>query len=370
MSSTSDVVVVGGGVMGCTIALELASAGVGVVVLEKSVPGAEASSAAAGMLGAQLEAHAPGPFLDLSVASRALFPRMAERLRELTGIDVEYRRSGVLRVATREDELDALRELADWQARSGLDAAVLDAASAREAEPELAGAILGGVFFREDGRVDPPKYLRALRIAAERLGARFATGNMVRRVRVEGDRARGVELESGAVVSASHVIVAAGSWSGLVEGATLEGGKVRPARGQIVELSAPMPPLRHVLWGPGAYLSPRDDGRVLVGSTLEFVGFQRGVTAGAVAKLLSAAIDLVPCLERADLGRAWSSFRPHTADLLPILGPTSIPGLLLATGHYRNGILLSPITAQIVAKLVAGSAPPVDLTPFLPRPLA
>jgi glycine oxidase len=363
-------VVVGGGVMGCAIGLELAARGRSVVVLERSVPGAEASSAAAGMLGAQIEAHGPGPFLDLSVQSRALFPAMAERLRELTGIDVEYRRSGIVRAAMDEAGANELCDLVAWQRAAGLRASLLDAAAAREAEPVLAPAVTAGALFEDDGRVDPPRYLRALRIAAERSGVRFSTGSLVRRVHVEQGRARGVLLEDGEVVRGEHVVVAAGSWSSLVEGATLDPGVVKPARGQIVELVSPMPVLRHVLWGPGAYLSPRDDGRVLVGSTLEFVGFERVVTAGAVATLLGAAIALVPALARAELVRAWAAFRPYTADLLPILGETATPGLVLATGHYRNGILLSPITARIVAAIAEGEAPPIDLAPFAPRVIA
>ncbi len=363
-----DVVIIGGGVMGCAIALELARRRFGVVVLERSVPGAEASSAAAGMLGAQVEAHAPGPFLDLSIASRARFAELAERLREITGIDVEYRRCGIVRAELSEERVAALEAVVAWQTKAGLRATLLDARAARDAEPGLAPTLARAVHFEDDGRVDPPKYLRALRIAAERMGARFASGSMVRRVIIEDRRAVGVELDNGSRILGSHVVVAAGSWSGLIEGASLEPGVVVPARGQIVELLLQMPPLGRVVWGPGAYLSPRDDGRLLIGSTLEFVGYERGVTAGAVSKLLRSAIDLVPSLEGAELGRAWSSFRPHTQDELPIVGSASVEGLVLATGHYRNGILLSPITAEIVAQVIEEKPPPVDLTPFLPRP--
>ena len=364
----ADVVVIGGGVMGCAIGLELARRHIEVVVLERSVPGAEASSAAAGMLGAQIEAHGPGPFLDLSIASRSRFEELSERLRDRTGIDVEYRRCGILSAALSEAHRASLEELVAWQRAAGLRATLLDAREAREAEAELGPGLVGAALFEDDGRVDPPKYLRALRIAAERLGARFATGSMVRRVIVENGRATGVELENGSRVIGGHVVVAAGSWSGLIEGASLEPGVVRPARGQIVELLTQIPPLAHVVWGSGAYISPRDDGRILIGSTLEFVGFERGVTAGAVSRLLAAAIELVPLLARAELGRAWSSFRPYTQDELPILGPASVAGLVLATGHYRNGILLSPVTAEIVAQVIEERPPPVDLTPFLPRP--
>jgi glycine oxidase len=201
-------------------------------------------------------------------------------------------------------------------------------------------------------------------VAAERAGAVFQSGTYVRRVAHEGNRARGVALEDGSTLAGGHIVVAAGSWTSLVDGSSLAENAVMPARGQIVELSLPAPILSGVVFGPRCYLSPRDDGRVLVGSTLEFVGFRRGVTARAVRDLVGAAIELVPALEDAELGRAWSSFRPYTKDELPLIGATRIEGLLLATGHYRNGILLSPITADIIAALVAGEPPPVDLAPF------
>ena len=241
---------------------------------------------------------------------------------------------------------------------------MLDAAAVRAVEPALADSVRGAVHFPADARVDPPALLKALRIAAERAGARFQSGAYVRRVVVEADRARGVSLEDGTAIPAGHLVLAAGSWSTLVGGTALPDNAVVPARGQIVELTLPSPILRGVVFGPGCYLSPRDDGRVLVGSTLEFVGFRRAVTARAVRDLLAAAIAIVPALGDAELGRTWSSFRPYTKDELPLLGPSAIAGLSLATGHYRNGILLSPITAEIIAAAITGEPPPADVAPF------
>lgn len=369
-ASPPDVLVVGAGVMGCAAAFELARRGVRALVLERSVPGAEASSAAAGMLGAQAEAHADGPLLHLSLASRARFGPWAEALREATGIDVEHRACGVLRVAHDDERASALARDVAWQRAAGLDAEMLDPAAARELEPAIGPDVVGAARFPGDARVDPPSWLRALRIAAERAGARFRSGAVVRRLLVEDARAVGVETEDGEQVLAGHVVVAAGSWSALVPGVELPAGSVRPARGQIVQLLLPAPVLRGIVWGPRAYLCPRDDGRVLVGSTLEFVGFRRGVTAGAIAELTAAAIRDVPALATADFDRAWSSFRPWTSDELPLLGPGGVDRLTLATGHYRNGILLSPITAEIVAALVTGAAPPIDVAPYAPARLA
>ena len=177
-------------------------------------------------------------------------------------------------------------------------------------------------------------------------------------------------LEDGAEVRAATVVLAAGCWSALVEGAGLAPDAVRPARGQIVELVSEAPPLRQVVFGPGCYLSPRDDGRVLIGLTMEFVGFTPGVTARAVSDLIAAAIRLVPALGGAALGRCWSGLRPHTHDELPILGEGALRHLILATGHFRNGILLAPITGEIVAAAAAGQAAPLDISPFRPGRIA
>jgi glycine oxidase len=191
-----------------------------------------------------------------------------------------------------------------------------------------------------------------MRIAAERAGAVFSSGAMVRRVLLDGSVARGVEIEGGEQLRADHVVIAAGSWSNLVPGVPVAADAVRPARGQIIELFAKMPPLRGSVFGKRAYLAPRDDGRVMVGSTLEFVGFERAVTAGAVRDLLAGAIDLVPSLAHAEVTRTWSQFRPYTKNQLPLIGPSSVAGLLLATGHFRNGILLGPVGR--IADLVTG----------------
>jgi glycine oxidase len=359
-----DVVVVGAGVLGCATAFELGRRGARVLVLERSVPGAEASSAAAGMLGAQVEAHAPGPFAELCLASRARFGAWASALRESTGIDIEHRACGILKVAFDEREARELDAHATWQRDLGRRAISVSPAEACAIEPNLAPEVVAAVHYPDDGRVDPPRLLRALRIAAERAGAKFRSGAIVSRVVVEGGRAIGVELDGTERIAAGNVVVAAGSWTNLVGGTPLPPGSVRPARGQVVELLLPAPIQRGIVWGPGAYLSPRDDGRVLVGATLEFVGFERAVTAGAVRTLLAAASRLVPALDRAEWSRAWAAFRPYTEGERPFIGRSSVERLWLAAGHFRNGILLSPITAEIVASRVLGTPPPVDPTPF------
>lgn len=362
-----DTVIVGGGIMGCGAAWELARAGQRVIVLERSVPGAEASSAAAGILGAQVESHADGPLFDLALRSRGRYPEWAEALFAATGLDIELRRSGVVRVAVEAKQLAALRKETQFQRDKGCRVEALGVRELHSELPILGAAVKGAVRFPDDARVDPPKLLRALRIGAERSGAEFRSGTVVRRVVVEGKRCRGVSLDDGSVIGARHVVIAAGSWSSLVEGVPLPKGGVQPARGQIVELALPAPLFEPVIFGPGCYLVPRDDGRVLIGSTLEFVGYRREVTASAVRNLLDAAIKLVPGLANANFSQAWSNFRPYTEDQLPLIGDAGIDGLLLATGHYRNGILLAPVTAEIIRALVLGEAPPVALAGLSPR---
>jgi glycine oxidase len=359
----ADVVVVGGGVMGSASAWELARHGLSVLVLERSVPGAEASSAAAGILGAQVEAHAPGPLTELSRASRRLYPAWVRALERATSIDTGYRECGVLKVAFRADELRRLTREVAWQKPRPR---VLSARALAAREPALHRSLRGGVAFDGDARLDPRRFFRALHIAAARAGVVFRTGAYVRRVVTEEGRAAGVALDDGSIVRAPHVLVAAGSWTSLVEGIGIAPGAVQPVRGQIVELETPEPLLQSVVFGPRAYLVPRDDGRTLIGSTMEFVGYRREVTAAAVRDLLTAAIELVPALGNAKLGETWSNFRPYTEDELPLLGATELPGLWLASGHYRNGILLAPITAAIVAALVRGKRSPVPLAPFAP----
>lgn len=343
-----EVLIVGGGIIGCASALALATRGGVVTVLESTPFGARAASTrAAGILGAQLASHGDEAMLRLCVASRDRYPSFVATL----GAEVGYRRAGTLCVGF---ELDALEAKVKLQRRAGLEAQLLDARALRELEPALSEALAGGAYFAGDGIVDPPRLLEATRVAALRAGARFRTEAPVARV-----FSGGVELADGTSLQADEVVIAAGSWSGLLDVAP----SVEPARGQMIELRMPEPCVGRVVEGPSAYLSPRPDGRVLVGSTVERVGFEEGVTAGAVSSLLHGAIDLVPALAGAQLTNTWSGFRAVTPDELPILGRAA-PGVIVATGHFRDGILLAPITADIVTALVYGEAPPVDLEPF------
>jgi glycine oxidase len=379
-----SVLVIGGGVIGCAAALEIARRGDKVTVLERapavdeaaaSPAGTDArargpmgSTAAAGILGAQLEGlRGDGPLSRLCLASRALYPSWERRIRELSGRDIELRPAGVTVVALDAARLRALEAEVAWQERAGLPVERLDATALAAIEPSLSRDAAGGVRFAEDARVDPPSLLAALRLAVERAGGVVRSGAPVARIILRGGRAAGVALKDGVTLDASAVVVSAGSWSTLIGETSLVESAMAPARGQIVELKLPSPVLRGVIEGPSCYLSPRDDGRVLVGSTIELVGFAPGTTAKAIRDLLSAALHLAPALEGATLRGAWSGFRPRALDERPLLGGIGVEGLIVATGHYRNGVLLAPITGAIVAAHLAGDAPPVDIAPFDPR---
>jgi glycine oxidase len=362
--TTADVVVVGGGIMGCAVALRLRGRGLGVTVIERGIPGAEASSAAAGILGPQMEADGPGPLLDLGLQSRDLYPALAAELRDSTGIDVGYVRSGVLAVALDEAGAAELHARHAWQTARGLRVEALAPELLRADEPQLTPDLRAALRFADDAQVNARDLARAFSQAAAVAGARFVQGRYVRRVVQAGGAAVGVELD-GEILPAGAVVVAAGSWSGLVEGAGVPAQVVRPARGQMVSIETRPPLFRHVITVHGrGYLVPRRDGSVLAGSTLEMAGFRKEVTVGGLAQILTLARTLVPALADAPVTGTWSNFRPYTEDHLPVLGRTPVRNLVLATGHFRNGILLAPVTAQAIAELVATGGSRVDLAPF------
>lgn len=352
--------------MGCAVALRLAQAGVRTLVLERSIPGAEASSAAAGILAAQEEAEGPGPLAELGIASRGRFPALAEELRELAGLDIGYRETGLLSTCFDEDDEARLERRYGWQRDAGLRLSWLRGDDLRRAEPALGPAVRAALWFPDDGQVDTRVYARALSLAAARAGAAFSTGAYVRRVVHDGTRVAGVEVE-GERIEAPRVVIAAGSWSSLVEGAGLSPGEVRPMRGQIVQVETRPPAVRGTVISPrGGYVVGRADGRVLCGSTMELAGFEKVVTAGGVARVLAMALELCPDLAGAAVTETWANFRPTTRDVLPLIGEAAIAGLFFATGHFRNGILLAPITAELVRDLVTRGRAERDLAPFSP----
>jgi glycine oxidase len=345
------VAIIGGGVMGCATALALTARGADVVLVERAVPGAEASSAAAGILGAQVELHGRADDAALFVRAREAWRGWALALRDASGIDVGWRCNGILRVARDEAGSEELAREVAWQRGKGMRAELLSGSEARGVEPELAEGVLAAAHFPDDAQVDPPSLLRALMaILARDPRAIVRTGTTVERLVVEGDRCVGVLLDPGEL-RADATVLAAGSWSSLVPGVPATVPTVRPVRGQIVLLDERPPRLRVTVFGAGGYVVPRGDGRVLCGSTMEHVGFRKEVTAGGVHSILASALACVPSLERATLAGSWSNFRPH-AEGGALVGASPLPGLVLATGHHRNGILLAKVTADAAADAV------------------
>lgn len=347
------IVIVGAGVMGSASAVELARRGVReIILLERSVPGAEASSAAAGMLAAQVESKNETE-RDAYVRARDGYAEWAYELREECGIDIGHRRNGLLDVAMAEDELGRLRGRVERDRAAGLRAELLDGRGALGVERELAPDLLGAAWFPDEAQVDPPQLLRALAATIARKGVLVRSGTVSSLVE-EGARCVGVALDGQEILRADAVILAAGSWSSLVPGVPRSLPVVRPIRGQLVLLEERPPRLQTIVFLGGGYVVPRGDGRVICGSTMESVGHRREVTAAGVQSILASALRIAPGLANAELSRAWCNFRPHVEGG-PQVGVSPLPGLFLATGHHRNGILLAKATASLVADAVLGS---------------
>lgn len=359
------VVIIGAGVMGCACAHRLAEAGLSVILLEKSLPGAESSAAAAGILGAQSEVSGPGPFFELCLASRTRFREYARELTELTGVSIGYEASGVLEVALdpAEGRLSVAR--AEWMLARGLRVELLDREEARRLEPALTESMVGASFFPDDHQVDPVALSAALAAAAARLGVAFRSGERVRELVVENNRMQGVRTDAG-LIPADRVVVASGAWSSEIRGLPGLRTRIKPVAGQIVQLETRPPLFRHVIYGYKGYVVPRADGRVVMGSTLEDRGFDKAVTLEGLHRVSGMALEMLPGLAQARFGASWSGLRPATADGLPLLGAASIEGLFIAAGHYRNGILLTPITAEVVRDLMLGRTPALPINDFAP----
>jgi len=365
-----EVVIIGGGVIGCTIAFELASRHqIKPLVLERAVPGAEASSAAAGILGAQVESHAEptdsGALFAMLLASRARHEELDARLREQVGTGTGFRRCGVLKVIEDGVDPEAVAKTYLWQRTHGARVELLGRDDVHALEPALSSRAIGGIDLPDDGQLDPPAMLRALQQACASLGVVFREGAMVRGVAHDDRGVRGVDTTEG-LLEGRAVIVAAGSWSSLIAGLPANVATVRPVRGQIIQCETRPPIVRRVIVGTRGYVLARPDGRTLLGSTMEEVGHVKEVTVGGMHDILVRALPLLPGLARAPITSTWSGFRPGTPDDRPLLGGTSVPNLFLATGHHRNGILMAPETGRLIADLVATGKCDRDLSPFAP----
>jgi glycine oxidase len=372
-----DTVVVGGGVIGLGIAWRAALAGMTVTVVDEA-PGRGASWAAAGMLAPVTEVHyGERPLLSLNLAAAARWPAFAAEVEEASGLPVGYRPGGTLAVARDADDNAALEDLYQFQLRCGLEVERLRSRECRQLEPGLAPSIRGGILAAGDHQVDNRALVEALLVACQRAGVRMVSGR-VAELAFEADRVTGVLLAGGGpvpsradgeILAAGVVVLAAGCWSGGLRGLAAEVlPPVRPVKGQLLYLRGPadQPLCSRNVRGLEVYVVPRTDGRVVVGATIEEQGFDTTVTAGAVADLLRAALELLPDVAELELAETVVGLRPGSPDNAPMLGPAGPDGLVVATGHYRNGILLTPVTADAIAELLATGRAPEMIAPFAP----
>ncbi|GLZ03515.1 glycine oxidase ThiO [Actinomadura sp. NBRC 104412] len=366
-----EIAIIGAGVIGLATAWRAAARGA-VVTLVDPEPGSGASAVAAGMLTPVSEvAYGEERLLALGLASRDRYGAFVAELEEETGLGTGYRADGILEVAFDTDDLRYLDEVRRLQERWGIPTEALTGRECRRLEPMLAPGVRGGLLASEDGSIDPRRLAPALLAAAEKRGVR-----MVRRratgVIVEKDVAVGVRLEGGGEVRAERVLLAAGAWSGGLEGVPAEVlPPVRPVKGQVIRLRTAVPFLRRstrgLVKGSSIYLVPRADGEVVVGATQEEMGFDTRVTAGGLWELLRDARELVPGITELEFAEVSAGLRPGSPDNAPLMGPTALPGLVVGTGHYRNGILLTPVSADILTEVLLDGTVPEVGRPFVPE---
>jgi len=366
LTARPDVVIVGGGIIGCSLAFHLARRGARVVLVERGRIGTQASAAAAGLLVPLAEARGPDAFLDLALESLRRYPGFAEELGDLSGVDVELVPTALLRVALDGAESAELHRRLAWQLALAPGAVWLDAAQVRGYEPAVGPEVIGALYYPDALHVSAPRVVAALARAAARAGAELREGVEATGFLHERARVTGVRLADG-TLSAGHVVIASGAWAARAGGWLNFSLPVFPVRGQIVALRALPAPITHILFSAIGYLVAKPDGTVLVGATEEDAGFAADVTAAGLAALLAAVARLVPGLQAAPFVRAWAGLRPGSPDRLPLLGP--LPGwsqISVASGHFRNGILLAPATGALMAEAILSGGLPDRLRPFDP----
>jgi glycine oxidase len=359
-----DVAIAGGGVIGVSIALELARAGLRVAVFDRQKPGQEASWASAGIISPAPENPGMIATVELGKRSAALYPEFVAQVEEISGQRTGFRRKGTLEALFSHEAKAELSTIIALHHGLGLKAEPLRAEDARELEPALSEELEAGVLRPDEASIDNRALTSAVLEAAQSTGAEIFPGSSAKAIWREGARCRGLALQN-EKVEAKWTIIAAGCFSGTIEGVSAY-APVRPAKGQMAALRADELKIERVLWSDKVYLVPRNDGRILAGATVEYAGFDKRVTAGGMDKILSAAIELAPALKDARIEETWAGLRPDSSDHLPILGPTDVEGLLMATGHFRSGILLTPITARLIREWITEQKVSVDWDRFSP----
>jgi glycine oxidase len=369
---TTQIAVVGAGIAGLGVGLELVERGFEVTIFERDEVGRGASWAAAGMLAPTAEVtFEEEALLRLGQKSLAMYPDFIARLEEASGMDVDYRDEGTLMVALDRDDAEELQRVHDYHRELGLEVDKLNADEARELEPGLVPNLHSALYIRTDHQVDPRRMTRAMAKAFERAGGTLREHTAIARVEC-GERVEAVVTDAGERIACETLLVAAGAWTRGLEGIPRELlPRIRPVRGQMLSIDLGEPPLcERVIRAPDAYLVPKSDGRLIVGATSEEMGFDPQLTAGGVFELLRGAWETLPGIYDQHLLDMWTGFRPVTLDNLPVLGPSELDGLWFATGHGRNGILLTAVTAECLAEAIATGHTPDALQGFTPARLA
>jgi glycine oxidase len=365
MKTTTDILIVGGGVIGCAIAFYLRKAGADVVVVDAGEIGAEASSAAAGLLAPLGPLSGPGPFADLLLAGFALYPSLVPELEEASGISTEFEQTGALRVARDAKHIPNLRKrMKEWQPL-GLQMYWLTGEEARQREPLLSPGISAVIYVPEESQIRAPQVVQAYAQAAANKGAVLYPHKLIAGITKHNARVTSVQTTHGESIACNHLVIATGAWSTRCGEWLNISLPVKPQRGQMLALRQPSPPLHHIIFGEAAYLAPKKDETIVVGATKDEVSFDKHLTAGGVAWLLNTAIRLAPSLENSAIDRLWTGLRPKTPDQHPILGPA--PGwenVTLAVGHGSVGVMLSAITGQTITELVMTRQVPEIVRPF------
>ncbi|NBI29312.1 glycine oxidase ThiO [Chengkuizengella marina] len=366
-----DAIVVGGGVIGSSVAYSLAKRGLKAVILEKERLGSQASQAAAGMLAAQAEMTEAGPLFELSRKSRNMFPKLAEELHDQSGIDIALTNKGMFKIAVTEEQVQEYKQMISFQHEAGEQVEWHTGDELLEKEPALSNVVLGGLYLPNDGHVLAPELSLAFAKSAANLGVKIQEYTEVFSFILESGRVKGVKTDRGELLS-DNVIVTTGAWSHRLLRETGIDSSDYPVKGECFSVVFQKPILDSTIFSNGCYLVPKKGGRLIVGATMKSNTFDRKVTVDGISTLLDKAKRLLPDIVNAEWEKTWAGIRPQTADSIPYLGEhPEWQGLFIATGHYRNGILLSPITGEIIADLVEKKPyNDVDLTPFrIHRPL-
>jgi glycine oxidase len=360
-----DAIIVGGGIIGTSLALELRNRGLSVLVVDRQTAGQEASWAAAGMLAPDPESQNDHNLLPLSRMSLAEYPGFIAAVEESSGLLTEFRNDGALKLYFGADGEDERNRGVESHRAVGLSTEPVSLAQAREIETAISAEVTSAAWLPYECSVNPRALTQAVLTSIERKGVELLQGLPVYDLSMRGGRCTGVVVGN-ETFAAARVIIAAGCFSIEVSDLIARYAPTSPVRGQIVALTLAQGAPRHVLRGPNGYVVPRTGDRLIAGSTSEYVGFEKRVTAQGIAQILAAATQLSPNLASAAIAESWSGLRPDTPDHLPILGPTDIEGLWIATGHYRNGILLAPGTARLMAEWITEGKPSLSLETFSP----